>query len=117
MSDVKLPGAGQEILYMELQKGKGNPAPCKTNFSIFEPELKKPVCMDNDTQMSLAKQLYQNLPTKGNQAFPCSCIRKEVSTAVKGTKSLFEGASRSKKRVPRYQHRLFNITDQKENHV
>ena len=96
MSDVKLPGAGQEILYMELQKGKGNPAPCKTNFSIFEPELKKP---------------------KGNQAFLCSCIRKEVSTAVKGTKSLFKGASRSKKRIPRYQHRLFNITDQKKNHV
>lgn len=64
MSDVKLPGAGQEILYMELQKGKGNPAPCKTNFSIFEPELKKPVCMDNDTQMSLAKQQYQNSPQK-----------------------------------------------------
>ena len=64
MSDVKLPGAGQEILYMELQKGKGNPAPCKTNFSIFEPELKKPVCMDNDTQMSLAKQQYQNSTQK-----------------------------------------------------
>ena len=64
MSDVKLPGAGQEILYMELQKGKGNPAPCKTNFSIFEPELKKPVCMDNDTQMSLAIQQYQNSPQK-----------------------------------------------------
>lgn len=64
MSDVKLPGAGQEILYMELQKGKGNPAPCKTNFSIFEPELKKPICMDNDTQMSLAKQQYQNSPQK-----------------------------------------------------
>ena len=64
MSDVKIPGAGQEIIYMELQKGKGNPAPCKTNFSIFEPELKKPVCMDNDTQMSLAKQQYQNSSQK-----------------------------------------------------
>ena len=64
MSDVKIPGAGQEIIYMELQKGKGNPAPCKTNFSIFEPELKKPVCMDNDTQISLAKQQYQNSPQK-----------------------------------------------------
>lgn len=64
MSDVKLPGAGQEIIYMELHKGKGNPTPCKTNFSIFEPEIKKPVCMDNNAQMALAKRQKQNTPQK-----------------------------------------------------
>lgn len=64
MSDVKLPGAGQEILYMELNKGRGNPVPGKVNFSIFEPEIQKPVCMDNDTQMELAKRQRQHKPQK-----------------------------------------------------
>ncbi|MFQ9136296.1 MAG: hypothetical protein ACLR4F_04265 [Ruminococcus sp.] len=90
MSDVKLPGAGQEILYMELQKGKGNPAPCKTNFSIFEPELKKPVCMDNDTQMSLAKQLYQNSPQKEIKLSPAPASAKKYLQQLRELKAFLK---------------------------
>lgn len=64
MSDVKLLDAGQEILYMELKKGKGNPVPGKINFSIFEPEIQKSACTDNDTQMQLAKRQSQHKPQK-----------------------------------------------------
>ena len=90
MSDVKLPGAGQEILYMELQKGKGNPAPCKTNFSIFEPELKKPVCMDNDTQMSLAKQQYQNFPQKEIKLSPAPASAKKYLHQLRELKAFLK---------------------------
>lgn len=90
MSDVKLPGAGQEILYMELQKGKGNPAPCKTNFSIFEPELKKPVCMDNDTQMSLAKQQYQNFPQKEIKLSPAPASAKKYLQQLRELKAFLK---------------------------
>ena len=90
MSDVKIPGAGQEIIYMELQKGKGNPAPCKTNFSIFEPELKKPVCMDNDTQISLAKQQYQNSPQKEIKLSPVPASAKKYLQQLRELKSFLK---------------------------
>lgn len=90
MSDVKLPGAGQEILYMELQKGKGNPAPCKTNFSIFEPELKKPVCADNDIQMSLAKQQLQNSPQKEIKLSPAPASAKKYLQQLRELKAFLK---------------------------
>lgn len=77
MSDVKLPGAGQEIIYMELHNGKGNPASCKTNFSIFEPEIKKPVCMDNNVQMALAKQKNLDAPKKEIKLSPAPASAKK----------------------------------------
>lgn len=77
MSDVKLPGAGQEIIYMELHKGKGNPTPCKTNFSIFEPEIKKPVCMDNNVQMALSKQKNLSAPQKEIKLSPAPASAKK----------------------------------------
>lgn len=90
MSDVKLPGAGQEILYMELQKGKGNPAPCKTNFSIFEPELKKPVCVDNDTQMFLAKQQHQNSPKEEIKLSPVPASSKKYLHQLRELKAFLK---------------------------
>lgn len=90
MSDVKIPGAGQEIIYMEFQKGKGNPAPCKTNFSIFEPELKKPVCADNDIQMSLAKQQLQNSPQKEIKLSPAPASAKKYLQQLRELKAFLK---------------------------
>lgn len=56
MSDVKLKGYGQEILYMELNKGKCSFAPPNIDFPIFEPERKDTVRVpDNDTLMKRYK--------------------------------------------------------------
>ncbi len=88
MSDVKLPGAGQEIIYMEMQKG--NPTPCKTNFSIFEPEIKKPVCTDNNSQMALAKQRNQNAPQKEIKLSPSPVSAKKYLHELKELKAFLK---------------------------
>ena len=57
MSDVKVPGAGQEILYLELNKGKVNNPQTQIDFSIFEPDKKESVKLpDNNTLM---KRYYE----------------------------------------------------------
>lgn len=90
MSDVKLPGAGQEIIYMELHNGKGNPASCKTNFSIFEPEIKKPVCMDNNVQMALAKQKNLDAPKKEIKLSPAPASAKKYLQQLRELKAFLK---------------------------
>lgn len=56
MSKVKIPDAGQEIIYMELSKEKGNTMPCNIDFSIFEPENQKSIRPAGSRHMADTKQ-------------------------------------------------------------
>lgn len=56
MSKVKIPDAGQEIIYMELSKEKGNTMPCNIDFSIFEQENQKSIRPANSRHMADTKQ-------------------------------------------------------------
>ena len=56
MSKVKIPDAGQEIIYMELSKEKGNTMPCNIDFSIFEPENQKSIRPAGSRDMADTKQ-------------------------------------------------------------
>lgn len=56
MSKVKIPDAGQEIIYMELSKEKGNTMPCNTDFSIFEQENQKSIRPAGSRHMADTKQ-------------------------------------------------------------
>lgn len=90
MSDVKIPGAGQEILYMELNKGKGNPVPCKTSFSIFEPEPQKAVCIDNDMQRILSKRQKLNAPEKEIKLSPMPLSSKKYLQQLRELKAFLK---------------------------
>lgn len=90
MSDVKIPGAGQEILYMELNKGKGNPIPCKTNFSIFEPEPKKTVCMGNNVQRILSKRQKLNVAEKEIKLSPMPLSSKKYLQQLRDLKAFLK---------------------------
>lgn len=56
MSKVKIPDAGQEIIYMELSKEKGNTMPCNIDFSIFEQENQKSIRPASSRHMADTKQ-------------------------------------------------------------
>ena len=56
MSKVKIPDAGQEIIYMELSKEKGNTMPCNIDFSIFEQENQKSIRPAGSRHMADTKQ-------------------------------------------------------------
>ena len=56
MSKVKIPDAGQEIIYMELSKEKGNTMPCNIDFSIFEQENQKFIRPAGNRHMAETKQ-------------------------------------------------------------
>lgn len=56
MSKVKIPDAGQEIIYMELSKEKGNTMPCNIDFSIFEQENQKSIRPAGNRHMADTKQ-------------------------------------------------------------
>lgn len=56
MSKVKIPDAGQEIIYMELSKEKSNTMPCNIDFSIFEPENQKSIRPAGSRHMADTKQ-------------------------------------------------------------
>lgn len=56
MSKVKIPDAGQEIIYMELSKEKGNTMPCNIDFSIFEPENQKSIRPAGSRHLADTKQ-------------------------------------------------------------
>ena len=59
MSKVKIPDAGQEIIYMELSKKKGNTMPCNIDFSIFEQENQKSIRPAGNRHMAETKQQTQ----------------------------------------------------------
>lgn len=56
MSKVKIPDAGQEIIYMELSKEKGNTMPCNIDFSIFEQENQKSIRPAGSRHLADTKQ-------------------------------------------------------------
>lgn len=56
MSKVKIPDAGQEIIYMELSKEKGKTMPCNIDFSIFEQENQKSIRPAGSRHMADTKQ-------------------------------------------------------------
>lgn len=90
MSAVKLPGAGQEIVYMELDKGKGTPVPCKASFSIFESEIEKPVCMDGNTQIAFAKHQNQSVSQKEIKLSPKPLSAREYLQKLRELKAFLK---------------------------
>ena len=80
MSKVKIPDAGQEIIYMELSKEKGNTMPCNIDFSIFEQENQKSIRPAGNRHMAVTKQQTRKdiFPEKINLSLAPVSVKRHI---------------------------------------
>lgn len=80
MSKVKIPDAGQEIIYMELSKEKGNTMPCNIDFSIFEQENQKSIRPAGNRHMADPKQQTRKdiFPEKINLSLAPVSVKRHI---------------------------------------
>lgn len=80
MSKVKIPDAGQEIIYMELSKEKGNTMPCNIDFSIFEQENQKSIRPAGNRHMADTKQQTRKdiFPEKINLSLAPVSVKRHI---------------------------------------